>query len=143
MLLLFDVGPTLVVFFLFSTAFWEAEILKPKPKKASTSTGKGAPPKTYENKGRTGQHNEVVDIMEASGDAKATTKAAQRLASQKGGEWADVAKLLKKVGKSPETASDFLKKIKIPFAVMRSPIDALAFMVVHNFTVAQYTVCII
>ena len=81
--------------------------------------------------------------MDASGDALATTKAAQRLASQKGDEWADVAKLLKVVSKSPETASEFLKKIKIPFAQKRSPIDALAFMVVNNFTVKQYTVCII
>ena len=126
--------------------FWETEILKPTlegTKKASTSTGKGAPTKTHENKGRTAQHNEVVDIIDASGDALATTKAAQRLASQKGDEWKDVAKLLKTVSKSPETASEFLKKIKIPVVHKRSPIDALAFMVVNNFTVKQYTVCIV
>ena len=107
------------------------------------TSGKGAPTKTYENKGRTAQHEEVVDIMDASGDALATTKAAQRLASKKGEEWKDVAKLLKTVSKSPETASEFLKKIKIPVVHKRSPIDALAFMVVNNFTVKQYTVCIV
>ena len=112
-------------------------------KKASTSTGKGAPTKSHENKGRTAKHNEVVEIIDASGDALATTKAAQRLASQKGGEWKDVSKLLKTVSKSPETASEFLKKIKIPVVQKRSPIDALAFMVVNNFTVKQYKVCII
>ena len=111
--------------------------------KKDSAAGKGAPKKTYENKGRTAQHNEVADIMGASGDALATTKAAQRLASQKGEEWADVAKLLKAVSKSPKTASEFLKKIKLPVAQKRSPIDALAFMVVNNFTVKQYTVRII
>ena len=39
-----------------------------------------------------------------------------------------------------ETAAEFLKKIKIPDVQKRSPIDALAFMVVNNFTVKQYTV---
>ena len=126
--------------------FWETEILKPtlkeETKKGETS-GKGAPTKKHEDKGRTAQHNEVVDIMDASGDALATTKAAQRLASQKGEEWKDVSKLLKTVSKSPQTASEFLKKIKIPVVQKRSPIDALAFMVVNNFTVKQYKVCII
>ena len=84
--------------------------LKEETKKGETS-GKGAPTKKHEDKGRTAQHNEVVDIMDASGDALATTKAAQRLASQKGDEWKDVAKLLKTVSKSPQTSSDFLKKI--------------------------------
>ena len=116
--------------------------LKEEAKKGETS-GKGAPTKTYESKGRTAKHEEVVNIMDASGDALATTKAAQRLASQKGEDWKDVAKLLKTVSKSPETASEFLKKIKIPVVHKRSPIDALAFMVVNNFTVKQYTVCII
>ena len=116
--------------------------LKEETKKGETS-GKGAPTKKHENKGRTAQHNEVVDIMDASGDALATTKAAQRLASQKGEEWKDVSKLLKTVSKSPQTASQFLKKIKIPVVHKRSPIDALAFMVVNNFTVKQYKVCII
>jgi hypothetical protein len=113
-----------------------------KTKKGETS-GKGAPKKTHEDKGRTAQHNEVVDIIDASGDALATTKAAQRLASQKGEEWKDVAKLLKTVSKTPQTASEFLKKIKIPVVHKRSPIDALACMVVNNFTVKQYKVCII
>ena len=114
-----------------------------KPTLKETKKDGGRPTKTYEAKGRTAQHEEVVDIMDASGDALATTKAAQRLASQKGEEWADVAKLLKAVSKNPATASDFLKKIKIPVPQKRSPIDALAFMVVNNFTVKQYTVCII
>ena len=33
--------------------------------------------KTYEGKDQTAQHEEVVDIMDASGDVLATTKAAQ------------------------------------------------------------------
>ena len=114
-----------------------------KPTLKETKKDGGRPTKTYGEKGRTAQHEEVVDIMDASGDALATTKAAQRLASQKGEEWADVAKLLKVVSKSPETASEFLKKVKIPVAQKRSPIDALAFMVVNNFTVKQYKVCTI
>ena len=111
--------------------------------KKTNASGKGAPKKTHEDKGRTAQHNEVVDIIDASGDALATTKAAQRLASQKGEEWKDVAKLLKTVSKTPQTASEFLKKIKIPVVQKRSPIDALAFRVVNNFTVKQYKVCLI
>ena len=141
MLVSFDVDRTHVSNFSFSTAFWETKILKPTLNE--TKKDGGRPPKTYEEKGRTAQHDEVVDIMDASGDALATTKAAQRLASQKGEEWADVAKLLKAISKSPETASEFLKKIKIPVAQKRSPIDALAFMVVNNFTVKQYKVCLI